>query len=110
MKRLATSTLLLLMLWALVPGVGEAVENGLHLVLEGHMAHAAPEGDSHTPWEDEHGCTGAMHFCSCCVSQTFIAVQVVAQLPEQSYQRLTEQDWTKVPASVNQGIYHPPRA
>jgi len=98
------------MLLALVPGVGELLENTMHLVLEGHMAHAAPDGDSHTPWGDEHGCTGAMHFCSCCVSQTFIQTHVVAQLPEQPYRQLGAQDRVQLPASSNSGIYHPPRA
>jgi len=86
------------------------MENGLHLVLEGHTAHAAPDGDSHSPSGVEHGCTGVMHICSCCVSQTFIPNHIASQIPEQSYQRLAAQDRVQLPTSSNSGIYHPPRA
>ena len=110
MKRVATSCVLLLMLWALVPGLGEAIENTVHLVLAGHTAHAAPDGDSHTPSGPEHGCTGVMHSCSCCVSQSFLPNQCVAQVPAQSWQRLAEHDRVPLPAATAGGIDRPPRA
>ncbi len=110
MKRLATSCFLVLLLWALVPGVGEAVENTVHLVLEGHTAHAAPDGDSHTPSGPEHGCTGVMHSCSCCVSQSFLPNRYVALVPIQSWQRLADDGRVPLPAASADGIDRPPRA
>ena len=110
MKRLTTSCLLLLVLWALVPGVGEAIENAVHIVLVGHKAHAARNGDSHTPSGPEHGCTAVMHSCSCCVSQTFLPNQCVTQVPTQSLQRLAEHDRVQLPTATASGIDHPPRA
>jgi hypothetical protein len=55
-------------------GVGEAVENIVHLSAHGHAAHAAPssaasprQGDSHQ--DIEHGCVGHFHVCPCCGHQ-----------------------------------------
>lgn len=110
MKRFATSCLLLLLLWALAPGVGEAVENAVHLVLEGHTAHAEPDGDRHTPSGPEHGCTGVMHSCSCCVSQSFLPNQYATLVPTQSWQRLADHDRVQLPTASGGGIDRPPRA
>jgi hypothetical protein len=49
----------------LVPGLGEAAENLWHVVRTGHSAHDLSAGEQHVPDEDEHGCTGTFHLCSC---------------------------------------------
>lgn len=53
------------LLLVLTPGLGEMVENALHLVAEGHPAHAQGHGDDHAARGPEHGCNGTFHFCSC---------------------------------------------
>lgn len=50
---------------AMTPGAFELVENTAHLVSEGHLAHAAADGDRHEPAGPEHGCTPIFHFCGC---------------------------------------------
>jgi len=110
MKRVANGCLTLILLWTLVPGVGEFTENFVHLVMQGHTAHAVPDGDTHAPPGPEHGCNGVVHFCSCCISQTFLSNQFVAQVPEQSYQRLAEHARVQIPSTSGSGTYRPPRA
>ena len=72
MKRVppARFGLVFALLLALAPGLGEVVENVLHLVTEGHPAHAQGHGDEHAARSPEHGCTGTFHFCSCHGSAT----------------------------------------
>ena len=77
MKRLVAAALTVLVLWALVPAVGEFFENAVHLLTEGHTAHAAPDGDHHDPIGPEHGCTGTTHLCSCCVSISCLPAHAV---------------------------------
>jgi len=55
----------LLLAFLLTPGAGEVVENAVHLVADGHTAHAIDDAE-HAPAGDEHGCTGMMHCCACC--------------------------------------------
>ena len=61
----------------LTPGAAEAVENSVHLLREGHLAHVA-EHKGHAenePAGDEHGCNSVFHACACHVSASF-TVQV----------------------------------
>lgn len=62
--------LVFLLLLALAPGFGEVVENVLHLLTEGHAAHARSHDDDHAAKGPEHGCTGTFHMCSCHSSST----------------------------------------
>jgi len=111
MKRLAAVGLSVLLVWGLAPGVGEFLENALHFVQEGHLAHATPDGDHHDPTGPEHGCTGAAHLCSCCVSLSFMPTHTAATIdPEQGSGELMALDSTRLPALSIGGIYHPPRA
>lgn len=60
----------------MVPGAAEIVESAVHLLTEGHLAHATPDGDDHEPAGPEHGCTPIFHFCGCHASLSFISPQV----------------------------------
>jgi hypothetical protein len=60
----AFQLLALLLAFMLTPGSGELVENAVHLVADGHLAHAIDDAE-HAPQGDEHGCTGVMHTCAC---------------------------------------------
>lgn len=51
--------------WLLVPGLSEATENLWHLLRTGHGAHDLSAGAGHAPQDEEHGCTGTFHLCSC---------------------------------------------
>lgn len=53
------------LLLALAPGVGEVLENAVHLLTQGHWAHARLHGDDHYHPGPEHGCSGPFHVCSC---------------------------------------------
>jgi len=68
----AARVLVLVLAWQLVPGMGEVVENALHLLSEGHTAHALADAD-HAPEGDEHGCSGPFHLCSCHSSAVFVS-------------------------------------
>ena len=76
MKRWCFKLCALLMTLALMPGVFEVLENSAHLVTEGHLAHAAADGDSdrHEQTDPEHGCTTIFHSCGCHASIPFLAV------------------------------------
>lgn len=110
MKRLAVAGLTMLLLWALVPALGELVENALHLALEGHAAHSAPDGDHHDPVGSEHGCSGAVHLCSCCVSLSFLTTHSAQTAPVHGSEELTVTVVAQLPAFSVGGVYHPPRA
>lgn len=100
----------ILLLGTLVPGVGEIVENALHLAREGHLAHGAPEGDDHDAPLPEHGCTGTLHLCSCCVSPGVILTQPVDRTPSpelRGYVIVATAHGTPVSPSR---VYQPPRA
>ena len=56
------------LVWLLIPGLTEAAENVWHVATAGHSAHSADAGADHAPDDDEHGCTGTFHLCTCCHS------------------------------------------
>lgn len=62
------AVVVVLLLWTLLPGTWELAENVSHLIRDGHLAHAAATGHSHSEPGPEHGCSGTLHFCSCHVS------------------------------------------
>ena len=110
MKRLPSLWVCVLLLWAFVPGLGECIENVVHLVAEGHLAHAAPAGDSHAPTGPEHGCTGTFHLCSCCTSPSFVSSPRQVQEPELVSGRLDSLGRHGAFWNGPDGIDHPPRA
>jgi len=109
-KRFVAAGLTVLLFWALVPALGEFFENTLHLAQEGHSAHASPDGDQHMPLDAEHGCTGAVHLCSCCLSLSFLTTQLATDAPVQIPGELEAIVSTHLPALAIGGVYHPPRA
>lgn len=68
------AVLLVLALW---PGTAELAEAAVHLTEHGDLAHGAGDEHGGTPLgQDEHGCSGAFHLCSC-----HCAPSVTAALP-----------------------------
>jgi hypothetical protein len=110
MKRAAVSGITLLLLWAIVPGVGEILENAVHLVREGHFAHATPDGDHHDPSGPEHGCTGTMHLCSCCFTLSALPSGATPEVPNLESRQFVAQTSVHLPTVSAGGVYHPPRA
>ena len=110
MRRIVSTCITALLLWALVPGSGELLENAVHLVREGHSAHAAPEGDRHDPPTPEHGCSGIVHLCSCCASSSFLPAQATPQVPALESRRFVLTADAHPPAMSPGGVYRPPRS
>jgi hypothetical protein len=69
----------------------------------------ASDGDAHDPAGPEHGCAGAVHLCSCCVSLGCLpsCSSTIARLQRSG--ELLSLDSTRVPAASGSGFYHPPR-
>lgn len=61
-----------LLVYVMTPGALELTENALHLLRHGDTAHAdakhAPDGPN-----DEHGCSGSYHACTCHSSPQFVS-------------------------------------
>lgn len=73
------------LLYCMMPGVGEVVENLDHLILEGHFAHAQASHRQDSRGEyPEHGCNGTFHLCSCHITLSFLTpagIALVGALP-----------------------------
>lgn len=110
MKPLAKALLVFLLVWTLVPGMGEAIESAVHLVVEGHTAHSIPAGDSHAPSGPEHGCTGAVHLCSCHVSLAFAPGQAFDVMQDETCSLLQISSGSNHSKASAKGTYHPPRS
>ena len=110
MKKLALTGIIASVLWALAPGLGELLENALHFVHEGHAAHAAASGDRHEAPGPEHGCTGTMHVCSCCVSLSVLPVQVAVSATAFESQPFVACPVAPPSKTIGAPVYHPPRA
>jgi hypothetical protein len=99
-----------LLLAALMPGVGELVENTVHLLQEGHLAHSSPDGDEHGPPGAEHGCSGTLHLCHCCVSPSGALTRGITVAPPARGQDIVALVAAQVPSDAARRIDHPPRA
>lgn len=55
----------LLLAWSFLPGGFELIEQTVHLVSKGHLAHSIPDDPDELPADAEHGCQGLMHVCHC---------------------------------------------
>ncbi len=102
---------MLALLLALAPGLGEVVENVVHLATQGHLAHAQETGDQHAERGPEHGCNGTFHLCTCHNSSTGLRP---GRPPRARFPDLVD---TLAPApagSTHTGFHHvperPPRA
>ena len=60
-----------LLAYAITPGAGEMVENVVHLVADGHSAHATHEAEEE-PCNDSHGCSGPFQTCPCHGTSAFV--------------------------------------
>jgi hypothetical protein len=65
----------LAVIYLMVPGANETLENLVHLAIHGHGAHAVDDAD-HDFGESEHGCSGPYHLCACHSSLPFQAPSV----------------------------------
>ncbi|MFQ5670001.1 MAG: hypothetical protein ACE5HD_05720 [Acidobacteriota bacterium] len=110
MKCWASICLSVVLLWTFVPGMGELVENSVHLITAHHLAHDAPQGDEHAPLDREHGCTGTTHLCSCHVSQTFLVIQFLTHTAPPLRTSVVTPAHISSPRLLGSGIDHPPRA
>lgn len=110
MRRIFLTGLAVLLLAGLLPGVGELVENVVHLATQGHLAHAEANGDTHGPLDAEHGCTGALHICSCCVSVSYLAGKVPTTGPGIPLPTSREPEGVRIGAFPPRGLDHPPKA
>ncbi len=94
---------------AILPGATELLESAVHLVSEGHWAHAAAEGDHHEPTGPEHGCTPIFHLCSCHASLAFLS----PHSPPATNLDVARFDWASdlvlEPVGFGPAIDHPPR-
>jgi hypothetical protein len=77
-RRVLRWALCALVVFGLVPGATELVENLEHLLHDGHLrhstAHEVVADDEACDGEgDEHGCTPLDHRCGCCTSVAGIA-------------------------------------
>lgn len=67
----------LFLVLALMPGTFEIMENIVHFVTEGHLAHLTADADHHDPSGSEHGCTPIFHACGCHTSLSFLGEQTL---------------------------------
>jgi hypothetical protein len=105
-----TRFVVVLLLWSIVPGMAEALENAAHWVREGHFAHQESDTDSHSDPGPEHGCTGTFHTCPChssaAANQPSSLREVRApNTDSESARRLFNPPLMGYP----HGIYHPPQ-
>jgi len=109
-----------LVIFTMTPVGIELLENGEHLLREGHGAHAehaehAEGQEKPRPAEDpEHGCTGVFHACSCHVAPSFLlpegrcGVNQQATLVSQSIATLWDDDGPR--SGFETGVFRPPAA
>ena len=100
----------LLLALAMMPGAAEIVESAVHLVTEGHLAHAAPDGDHHEPTGPEHGCTPVFHFCGCHTSMSFLSPQITPAVTLSASLAAEAPKPVAPPSGYWPSIDHPPRA
>ncbi len=110
MNRVASRYVAVLVLCALLPVIGEVVENAIHLLQKGHFAHAAADGDDHAPATPEHGCSGVMHVCACCMSSSFLTEEPALHFPVTADAAFDPCVAFPVPACAGSDLFHPPRA
>lgn len=69
-------------LFLVLPGAMEGLENAIQLIGSGHLAHSGESSDSLPQPTSEHGCSGTLHYCSCCppASAVLIAARDLARL------------------------------
>jgi hypothetical protein len=113
-----TTWLPILMVVAMMPGLGELVDDAVHFLRTGHTEHSDVHfdghGDAHPDGhhlDEEHGCSGAFHLCSCHQSPTFLGAPLLPDLRSAAVDvvrpsRLS----TRGPDGVREDVARPPRA
>ena len=97
-------------LYAVLPGAWQLTEQALHLVTEGHTAHAIDDGE-HEPDGAEHGCSGSFHMCSCHHSPSFLAVSPAAiATPDPAGAEAPLEPGGDAPEAYRPGLLRPPIA
>lgn len=69
----------LLLVFVMTPMAAEMAENVVHLLTQGHAAHALND-DAHRRQGPEHGCSGPFHVCACHASIAFTAQSVSVEV------------------------------
>ena len=94
------------------PGVGEALENAVHALAEGHAAHGHEAGsnDVHDPMHLEHGCGGGVHVCPCHAPTVALpggeTADVAGALEETTIQIVVPE--ASAPSGVQRAVFRPP--
>lgn len=110
-RKVVPRLVILGIVWMMTPGLTEATENLWHLVRSGHTAHSVEAGPDHAPEDDEHGCSGAFHLCSCHHTPPVTLAEAPtgrAPAPPAVRPGLQRQGQRQSPALP--GPYRPPRA
>jgi hypothetical protein len=87
----------------------EVVENGVHVLTEGHGAHALDDAE-HAPAGDCHGCSATFHVCSCHapVGVVLRACQLALVIPAPpSIVGVAQTEVCALPAHAR-GVFRPP--
>jgi hypothetical protein len=121
MTRKVTKLLLVAcLIWGMTPGLAVAAENLWHVATTGHAAHdpsppgpadAIETGDDHAPVDDEHGCSGAFHFCFCHHTLMSAPTPVVTGAPSGAPPERAARSAGRAPSDpVLSGLERPPRS
>ena len=92
------------------PVVIEGIENVVHLGMEGHLAHAAEDGDDHEPASPEHGCTDLAHSCGCCASQVYSIASSPTPTRSEAVSPAPSEDGPSLPHGFLGSLERPPKA
>lgn len=101
----------LLLIALMTPSAGELAENLVHLLTEGHTAHAVQDS-AHEPDSPEHGCTGIFHVCPCHATTSFTPARTAGRLDPLAPLAADDGPWTDgLPSRGHRaGIFRPPIA
>lgn len=99
----------LILALAMMPGSSEVFESAFHLMTEGHLAHAASDGDHHETGP-EHGCTPTFHVCGCHASLSFVGPPVVPKVTLRVSLSVEAPKPVAPPSGFLRSIDRPPRS
>ena len=87
----------------------EVMENGVHVLAEGHAAHALDDAE-HAPSGDCHGCSPTFHVCSCHAPVGVVLradrLELVIQAPPRMG-GVAQEEASALPAHAR-GVFRPP--
>lgn len=73
-------TMTVLIAFLMFPGSAQLAENVVHMVFEGHGAHALDD-EEHTKICEEDACSGGFHSCPCHCSVVFLTSNARVEVP-----------------------------